>query len=133
MPKYTSKPHAAPSDPDYARDVAEFGGKVRMYREKRNMTLDDLADRIDSDKAALSRIENGDRVPRLDSVLRIADALEITPAMLLPSRFTDESGAEGIPQIYIRLMRQPAEPRRTSIRYICAMLDGLASSDGGGA
>ena len=94
------------------------------------MSLDELADRIDSDKSSLSRIENGDRIPRLDRVLQIADALKTTPAKLLPNRFMDDKNADLLPQIHRRLMRQTAEQRRTSLRYICAMLDGLALQSG---
>ena len=111
---------------DYNKDITEFGRKVRARREELNMSLDELADRIDSDKSSLSRIENGDRIPRLDRVLLIADALKTTPAKLLPNRFMDDKNADLLPQIHRRLMRQTAEQRRTSLRYICAMLDGLA-------
>ena len=114
---------------DYRKDIIEFGRKVRARREAQNISLDDLANQINSDKASLSRIENGERIPRLDKVLRIADALHTTPAKLFPSRYLDDGTANILPQIYERLMRQSVEQRRTSIRYICAMLDGLVFSD----
>ena len=90
-----------------------------------NLSLDYLADRIDSDKSSISRIENGERIPRLDRVLQIADALHTTPAKLLPDRFLDDGSSELLPQIHKRLMNQTVEQRRTSLRYIVAMLDGL--------
>ena len=129
MPKHRSKQADTQYNIDYRKDIIEFGRKVRARREERNVSLDDLADQINSDKASLSRIENGERIPRLDKVLRIADALHTTPAKLFPSRYLDEGTANILPQIFERLMRQSVEQRRTSIRYICAMLDGLAFSD----
>ena len=79
---------------DYMKDIAEFRHKVRALREAQNISLDELADRIICDKSALSRIENGDRVPRLDRVLQIADALHTAPAKLLPNRFLDVESAD---------------------------------------
>ena len=125
LTKYTSGQDTASCGIDYKKDIMEFGRKVRARREELNMSLDELADRIDSDKSSLSRIENGDRIPRLDRVLQIADALKTTPAKLLPNRFLDDKNADLLPQIHRKLMRQTTEQRRTSLRYICAMLDGL--------
>lgn len=128
LPKPISGQESASGVIDYRKDIAEFGRRVRARREKLSMSLDELADRIDSDKSSLSRIENGDRIPRLDRVLQIADALKTTPAKLLPNRFMDDKNADMLPQIYRRLMRQTAEQRRVSLQYICAMLDGLELS-----
>ena len=126
LPKHISGQETVSCGINYSKDITEFGRKVRARREELNMSLDELADRIDSDKSSLSRIENGDRIPRLDRVLQIADALKTTPAKLQPNRFMDDKNADLLPQIHRRLMRQTTEQRRTSLRYICAMLDGLA-------
>ena len=130
MPKHISKNTDTQYEIDYMKDVAEFGQKVRAIRETQNISLDDLADRILCDKSALSRIENGERVPRLDRVLQIADALHTAPAKLFPNRFLDDGSADLLPQIYKKLMSQTDEQRRTSLQYICAMLDGLALQTG---
>lgn len=125
MPKHISKRADTQYDVNYKKDIEEFGHKVRVRREEMNLSLDYLADRIDSDKSSISRIENGERIPRLDRVLQIADALHTTPAKLLPDRFLDDGSSELLPQIHKRLMNQTVEQRRTSLRYIVAMLDGL--------
>lgn len=130
MPKHISKGTETQSIIDYAKDIEEFGRKVRARREEMNLSLDDLANQIDSDKSSISRIENGERIPRFDRVLQIADALHTTPAKLCPSRFMDDGSADLLPQIHKRLTRQTVEQRRTSLRYICAMLDGLPLQDG---
>ena len=106
MPKQRSKQADSQYDIHYMRDIIEFGQKVRARREEQHVSLDDLADKINSDKASPSRIENGERIPRLDKVLRIADALNTTPAKLCPSRYLDEDTANILPQIYKRLTRQ---------------------------
>ena len=131
MPKHISKQAESQYNINYQKDIEEFGRKVRTRREELNISLDELADRINGDKSALSLIENGERVPRLDRVLKIADALQTTPAKLCPNRFLDNESANLLPQIYNRLQKQSVEQRRTSLRYICAMLDGLSLLEDG--
>lgn len=126
MPKHISKQSDTQYGINYKKDIAEFGRRVRARREQLGISLDELANRINGDKSALSLIENGERVPRLDRVLQIADALHTTPAKLCPNRFLSDENESLLPQIYKRLQKQSVEQRRTSLRYICAMLDGLA-------
>lgn len=126
MPKHISKQSDTQYGINYKKDIAEFGRRVRARREQLGISLDELANRINGDKSALSLIENGERVPRLDRVLQIADALHTTPAKLCPNRFLSDESESLLPQIYKRLQKQSVEQRRTSLRYICAMLDGLA-------
>ena len=130
MPKQSKYQSYAPRDFDYSHDIKDFGANVRKQREAKGMSLDELSDLIGSDKAALSRIENGERIPRYDTVLRIADALNTTPAKLEPSRFTDHGLAPILPQIYGRLRNLPEEKQQDAVEYINAMLDGLLMRDG---
>lgn len=109
---------------DYSQDVSDFGQKVRERREKLNLSLDKLADIISSDKSAISRIENAERIPRYDLVLKIADALETTPAKFSPDRFTGGDD-DFLSQTRSKLMALPSGKRGTAIRYINALLDGL--------
>jgi transcriptional regulator with XRE-family HTH domain len=63
----------------------EIGRNIRAAREAAELTLQALAERVDSDPSRLSRMENGER--GLDSVLLydIADALEVSVDSLLVS------------------------------------------------
>lgn len=110
---------------DYSQDIKDFGANVRKYREAQGLSLDALGDLIDSDKSAVSKLENGDRIPKYDTILKLSDALQITPAMLSPNRFSDAKGAIALSQIHERLMKLPAEQRALASTYICAMLEGL--------
>jgi len=61
----------------------EIGHNIRAARERRGLTLGDLAERVGGDASRLSRIENGER--GVDSVLLfdLADALEVSVDSLL--------------------------------------------------
>ena len=123
MPKQSNYNSHAPRDFNYSKDIKDFGTNVRIQRERKGLSLDELSDLIGSDKAALSRIENGDRTPKYDTVLRIADALNVTPAELGPVRFSDDGLAPILP--YGKLQKLPERKRQDAVEYINAMLDGL--------
>lgn len=59
-----------------------IANRIRVRRRHLNLTLDDLSKKADLDKGYLSRIERGQKVPSLDTLLRIASALEIQMAQL---------------------------------------------------
>lgn len=62
--------------------VANFGKRVRLLREQAGLKQDELAHRARIHRAHMSLIETGDREPRLRTILRIAEALEVEPGEL---------------------------------------------------
>ena len=125
MPKQSDYSIRVPEAIDYRQDMIDFGIKVRMHRENQGLSLDTFANMIESDKAAISRIENAERKPRYDTVLRIADALGISLLELSPERLLDRNHYSALPHIHAKLQKLPDEKRIETIEYITAMLDGL--------
>lgn len=64
----------------------EFGDAVRLTRQAKGLTLDELADRSSVSRAALSKIERGERNPSLKYALQIAEALRTPLSELLGQR-----------------------------------------------
>lgn len=63
---------------------ASLGAQVRAFRVRRgHLNASAFADRAGITRAYLSNIENGHRLPTLDVLLRIADALGTTVSILL--------------------------------------------------
>jgi transcriptional regulator with XRE-family HTH domain len=62
---------------------AQFGATVRRLRVAAGLTQEQLGARCGMDLSAVSRLERGRRNPRLDTLVRIARALEVPPAALL--------------------------------------------------
>ena len=56
---------------------ARIGTRIRILREARNMTQQDLADLCNFDKADMSKIESGKANPTIKTLLRISQALEM--------------------------------------------------------
>jgi transcriptional regulator with XRE-family HTH domain len=63
--------------------AARFGVNLRWARERVGISQEALANNAHVDRAAISVFERGKRNPNLRTLLRLARALEIPPAVLL--------------------------------------------------
>lgn len=69
-------------DPRLARDLEEARVQVRIavmiarLREKRGLSQRDLAEKTGFKQPQIARIESGDYLPTLDTLLKLADVLE---------------------------------------------------------
>lgn len=57
---------------------AEYGKKVKEIRKNRGVTQESLADLSGLDRTYISDIENGKRNVSIETIFKIADALETT-------------------------------------------------------
>ena len=62
--------------------TAQIGRKLRAIRERKGLTLKNLAEMADLSESLLSQIERGKVSPSLDSLMSITGALEIDPEYL---------------------------------------------------
>jgi|SRR6185369_17156591 len=63
---------------------------IKQWREYRNLTQDELAERLETSKASISRIEGGQQAYTQDFLEACADALMTDPASLLMRNPADE-------------------------------------------
>jgi len=66
----------------YAAPVVRLT-RLRMWRERRAMTQQELADKAGITRVALSRIESGQAEPRPTTVRRLAQVLRVEPDALM--------------------------------------------------
>lgn len=65
-------------------EVAEkFGRNLAAVRREAGFTQDQLAAEVFLDRAAISRLEQGHRLPRLDLVVKLAEAIGVQVRDLL--------------------------------------------------
>ncbi len=69
-----------------ARDSFNLSEKVREARERAGITQVELASRIGSTQPAIARLEAGGVTPNLDTLRRIASALNLELVVQLRSR-----------------------------------------------
>jgi transcriptional regulator with XRE-family HTH domain len=68
--------------------VPSFGEKLRIVRQKNGLTLDELAEKLQTTKTTLSRYENNKRTPNIDFAKTLAEYFGISPNYFL---FDDET------------------------------------------
>jgi transcriptional regulator with XRE-family HTH domain len=69
---------------------AEVGRRVRMAREAAGLTQDALADRVELSRTSVTNIEKGRQKIALHTLCKVASAVGVEPASLLPP----ETGGE---------------------------------------
>jgi transcriptional regulator with XRE-family HTH domain len=55
---------------------AQIAGQVTDRRKERGLSHADLAELVGTTQSAIARLESGGRPPRIDTLLRIANALD---------------------------------------------------------
>ena len=60
-----------------------FGANLVRCRKLAGLSQEDLGDRADLHRTAIGLLEKGARVPRIDTLLKLATALHVEPADLL--------------------------------------------------
>lgn len=70
-------PRPTPPDDRVLARRREVGDHIRRVREHRNLTQHDVCGRSGIDLASYSRIEQGHASPKLDTLIRIAFAMEV--------------------------------------------------------
>lgn len=64
-------------------DLKAVGQKIKIAREAKNLTQEDLAEIVDLSPTHMSVIERGVKVPKLDTFVAIANALDVSADALL--------------------------------------------------
>jgi transcriptional regulator with XRE-family HTH domain len=70
-------------DQDRKQASSAFGKRLRELRDRQKLSQDALAHATDIHSTAIGRMERGAREPRLTTILRLADGLEVQPGELL--------------------------------------------------
>lgn len=74
-----------------------LGERVRELRQKRGLTQVDLGERLSFPQSRVSEIEKGSRVPNLETILRLALALDCKVSVLM-AVFDKEDLAKLLPR-----------------------------------
>lgn len=63
--------------------AAHFGDNLARVRRSADISQDELSVRASLHRTEISQIERGLRIPRIDTLVKLAGSLEVTPAELL--------------------------------------------------
>ena len=67
----------------HPHDKKFFGEILRAYRTEKQLTQEQLSERVDVLRSFISSLENGSRQPSLAMILKLANALNIMPGQLI--------------------------------------------------
>ena len=79
-----------------------IGRKIRTYRKKSGMTIQELADRICKSKATVSKYEKGEISLDLDTLYDLSEALNVTAEQLLLTRPLHNADSDGYVPLFFR-------------------------------
>lgn len=80
-------------------ELQQIGPRLKSWRQKRNLTLDELSELTDISASTISRLESGKRAPNLQLVVPLARALRLELDDLLPRTVPDPR----IPRVTTRI------------------------------
>ena len=89
-------------------DANTFGHRLRHYRRRRGLTLDELSVLIGRPAPYLSMVENGKKEPRLGQIAAMAEALDVTLDDLLAPEAPNRRA-----ELEIELERAQNDPSRS--------------------
>ena len=99
--------------------MMEIGEKIRMRREISGISAKELAIRADITAASLSRIEGGQVIQKIDTLIRIAEGLEVSLSQLQPTSLDqyDEVPKEFVPLITKVKKKTPLQQKKLLQMY----------------
>ena len=103
-------------------DAIAVGRRIKAAREVKHMTQEKLAETIDLSTDHISVIERGVKVPRLDTFVAIANALEVSADDLLID-VVDHAAQHQISELGEELASVPVEQQRRILNAIRAFLE----------
>lgn len=111
-----------------------IGETIRSFRLQKGMSQGDIEKRTGLLRCYLSRVENGHTIPSLDTLAKIASAMDIALAQFFAESVSD-NGAKNLPQLSEEEVRFLTQIRRYSSslnesdrKLVLAMVKKMASN-----
>ncbi|MBQ6503253.1 MAG: LexA family transcriptional regulator [Flexilinea sp.] len=67
---------------------------IKLYRIKAGLTQSEFAEKMKVGQSAVSQWESGKRIPPLETFIKIAEALEVSPEMLIDAKIDNKAWRE---------------------------------------
>ena len=103
-------------------DGKAVGRRIKEAREKRHLTQEELAARIDISPTHVSVIERGTKIHRLDTFVAIANALEVSGDALLLD-VVDHAAESQASDLSAALEGLPWEEKRRILKVVRTLME----------
>ena len=98
-------------------DLCAIGARIKAAREKAGMTQEDLAAALEMSPTHISVIERGVKSPKLETLVNIANALNVSSDMLLQD--VVNHAADGIASEKMRNVQKLGCNGQITDKYLC--------------
>lgn len=106
-------PQGSPCGPITALTM-NIGETIRNFRLQKGMSQGDIEKRTGLLRCYLSRVENGHTIPSLDTLAKIASAMDLPLAQFFADHSSDNGQAKSVPQLTEDEVRFLSQIRRYS-------------------
>ena len=103
-------------------DTKAVGQRIKVIREREHMTQEYLAELVDVSPNHISVIERGVKIPRLDTFVAIANALDVSADELLMD-VVDRSAVNAASELSAAIEKLPQSERLRILKAVCALID----------
>ena len=107
-------------------DAQKVGRRIQEVRKSRGLTQSELAQKVNLSTKYVSNIECGFKMPKLNTFVSLANALESDANSLL-SDVLDVTTSQESGLLSKKLLALPAEDQRRILRMLELMIDEAAS------
>lgn len=103
-------------------DLSAIGSRIRVARERKKITQEELAAIVDLSPSHVSVIERGVKPPKLETFVNIANALDVSADMLLQD--VVRHSAEGVSkELAAEVMKLSEKDRNRIMKAIQALTE----------
>ena len=103
-------------------DMIAVGNRIKEAREQAHLTQEDLAEIIDISPTHMSVIERGAKTPRLDTFVKIVNALKLSSDALLQDVVTPVSDSI-VAELSVRIGSLPPKEQSRILNAIRALTE----------
>lgn len=103
-------------------DMIAIGGRIKAAREQAHLTQEELAEKVDISPTHMSVIERGVKTPKLDTFVRIANALNISSDVLLQD-VVEHANESIISELSVAIGRLPQKDQIRVLNAVKALIE----------
>ena len=103
-------------------DQVAIGARIKAARERVHLTQEQLAEIVDISPTHMSVIERGVKTPKLDTFIRIANALGVS-ADALPQDGVEHANDSIMAELSVRIGRLPQKEQNRILNAIRALTE----------
>lgn len=129
---HTALPAASPATLDLSPAPLDIGSIIRGFRLQKGMSQGDIEKRTGLLRCYLSRVENGHTVPSLETLQKIAGALEVPLSQFFSDEQVKEAAGQALSADEIRFLtevqRYASQLTESDRRLLLAMIRKFAAT-----